>query len=82
VREAWDSIPGDSEAAVDYPTEGAVEPSQYHEISVEMIVRTPDGVTLRYEESVEKGDPTDYSLDEILEVADSVTNVMTKRLGG
>jgi hypothetical protein len=89
AREAWESVPGDSEAAVDYPpkTDGVVTNiinsalPDYYELAVEINVRTPDGTVITHSEAVECKDEGDYSFDEAITMLDASYRVMADRLG-
>lgn len=87
--EAYDTIPGDSEAKVDYPP-GTVfnqtflpkyEAEDSYELEVQMIVRLPDGVTIEYREAVVKESADDYDFPEAAAMADQVNNVIQNRIG-
>lgn len=87
--EAYDSLPADSEAKVDYPPGTVVnqtflpkmEPVPYYELGVEISINLPDGTRLNYSEAVEKKDADDYDFDEVDATLWSALRVMRKRLG-
>lgn len=72
--EAWDSLPGD-EIAV-FGQELTTDPA---ELSVEIIVRTPDGTVMKYKERIEV-QSDDYTLDEAHELLEMAHRIMTARL--
>jgi hypothetical protein len=96
--EAFDSIPADSEAQVDYSTArryvgehvgpavqnvlNTFEGKEYYDLFVDVTVGLPDGTTLNYREAVEKDSPDDYDLDEAATIATSAFAVMLARLEG
>jgi hypothetical protein len=93
VREGWDSLPGE-EQAVDYPKTGQVgqlAPLQYatltptKDLSIEVIVRTPDGLRLTFEEAVEyeleeDGAPKDFSVDDAQDLWSALKRTVDARL--
>lgn len=74
---AWESAPADSESERDYT---ATELSKYREVSVELMVRLPDGRSFRYEEATEVEQGSDWSVEQVLTKVQSVYEAALNRL--
>lgn len=78
VREAWDSLPG-HETTVDYPKPQVPDLLPYASIgtdlSVDLVVTTPDGRRYSYNHSVEYADADTFEFEDIEQPLTEVCNI-------